>query len=1521
MSIAGIRSNRGDAYQILVALDWALSVLSEPNYQWIEVDAVAWQVDDTVVGLNDGGLICCQFKKNEGDFKVWTVATLADELSKAGCLLASNSKATVRFYSRSPFGALGKLREHCTTQAEEISYCASLTPEHQKTNGELIQRLTKTPTLSSFEFLRRTTFETSPEFDRMEAFLKERLRILATQPDCAFDALWRRFAQLAARIETAGISASTQHRLYKEDLVILLREAGVMLAPPMKLADIRAAFFSTSAIGRAWRRAIAGKYIANPIEGKLLAAIAAKKPAILLTGLPGSGKTCVLLAIQEVLEKRAQAGENLVPLFIQSREFADLATAQDRQAQGLPDQWVEKTARMAEAAHVVIVIDSLDVLSIAREHTVLQYFLAQIDRLLLIPNVTIVTACRDFDRHYDRRIAERKWNCELQCPALDWDVTIAPLLQTLGIDISGIDATTRQLIQNPRELALFVELAVRDGSFNVVTSQALAQRYLDTIVLADNALGVVVMQAIETIADKMLKTRSLAVPHQRFTAALEGKRALLSNNILHETQEGKLTFGHQTLLDVLVISAAVRRGDTSASFIRALSPVPFVRPSIRSFVARLATGERREFRKQIRAVLMSNTAFHIRRLVAESFAQQTPQDDDWLLMRDLRNQQRDVFQVIYLQATAIEWHFFWLKHLVPALKEARDDEGLRMHMHVVSKWKNHDAAGVLALWTEVLTLAWVDTSQIAGQFGHYFLEMDVAYATLMAPLLNTLLNFPRQPHSVLGRAVARCVSHGGFDDSVLWNYIAGDITDTDVLELQFGDKLHCAPHEFGDNNGQFLLERMKKSPALLDLAMQSVVQWSHARISGKGAFMAERMGFLRHTSYNNAHTEIDIRGVDSEEVLFRAMEAAILEHANTDSKWWHNNRERLCFSHEGALRYFGILACTRSLAANLDLIGRILCNKELLESDLRYELGTLIQKAFIYLDDQVQEAILAAVLSIFEAFTNEQTHRFWILEARAKFIFTIPCHQRSPDAQAMLNEYENFAGVLVRQPDISTRGGIVMAPFSFEVFLATSDIGIIRLLAHYAECANNRDDFLVGGKREVGRELAEAASRQATRFLRLLLANWNEIAADFRDEIMEGVAKYLSYRYGNLSSGGEWKPLEKPDAPNLAEQILAELERHPLHWHHKSAASNALQACAPVIKNTSDAARLVSLAIGFETLRERSIFANDYGDLLNTGINMLRGHVVEALLILANQFQESGIQFPELLAPALRRLAGDEEPALRALILRRLPYLQSKNPALGWDLFERAMQGDASGLWKIAERCLYYAYRDHIEKVTPLLARLYEEGRGNALETWGRISALAALANRINFTVWLEALTALNDAGAWRGAAAVWTHTENIHQHREQCFDGITAGLNAAKPHCEEVAKLMRQLFLRVTPTTSIPIKLIQRCFAIFENDSKGSQFGLYGFDEWLNTTAQRDPEYALAVIEIFLDYVKNIKSYMSDHENNLTQLLTRLFAQAEEQEESDNGVMLQRVVAVQDSLLVLGVNTINDWLKAAERP
>lgn len=708
------------------------------------------------------------------------------------------------------------------------------------------------------------------------------------------------------------------------------------------------------------------------------------------------------------------------------------------------------------------------------------------------------------------------------------------------------------------------------------------------------------------------------------------------------------------------------------------------------------------------------------------------------------------------------------------------------------------------------------------------------------------------------------------------------------------------------------------------MAIASIETWSKISASkyqrDNESYSSE---FLDKTSYNNAHSRREHHYVDSVHVLLDAMETAIAHQAKIHTPWWIKNRDRLCFSHEGALRYFGVLACIAFPQSNANVIGRILSSKKLLESNLSYELGNLIQAAFIYLSSSEQDAVLSNILTIHDEPDLENEHSSWIIRSRVELICAVPCHLCSYQAQALLDEYKKTSGILIRQPQILSSGGMVGAPFSFEVFLACDNRGVLKLLKHYAGHSEwHSIDFLTGGEREVGGQLREATSRNPTRFMHLLQAHWIGISECFRDDIMDGAANYLAHRYGNLQPNATWTPIEEPESSTLSQLVLDELERHPDYWNHNRAASNALQACAAVIEDTQEAERLVFLSIGFANLRERSSITGDRVDLVTTGINMVRGHVVEALMILANHFQEKNIKFPELLTPTVGRFARDGDPALCALILRRLPYLQHKNAELGWELFHLALQGDTTGLWETAERCLYYAYQNSFEKVAPLLGRLHNEGDGKDLRTWGRISALAALTRQIDFASFLDELERVDSAESWHGAATVWAHPENIHLDRSKCFEGIKAGLNAGSANAIAVRQQLRTLFHSSSARpVSVPIDLIKQCFSVHEGDSENNRYDIYGFDEWLNAMSQRDPDQALAAAEIYLEHAKQVRSYLYDHNNNLTQLLSCLFAEAEEREESDQGEMLRHVVALQDTMLSLGVEGVNEWLKSAERP
>lgn len=1520
MSLAGIRSNRGDSYQTLIAMRWAMTILSDAEYQWLEIDSTRWLVDDVVVGKADGSIICCQCKKNQSDFRPWTIGDLSSEFGKASLLLAKEANAEVRFYSRGTFGLAAKLREHCVTQPDQESYRDSLTAEHTSTDNSLSHTFDAAVSLTTYEFLRRTTFHNTEEFSDLEASLLERMRLLSTNAEIAYSALWHHLDHLGARLASHGSkAASVQHRLTRADLVAVLTRSGSMLAPHMDESETRASLSGVSAVGRNWRRDIGGKRLQNRVVEDLLSAIYSRKRSILLTGMPGSGKTCTLLAVQESLELRAECDSALVPMFIQSREFADLATARDREAQGLCEDWVERVARLADKAHVVIVVDSLDVLSISREHAALTYFLAQIDRLLLIENVTVLTACRDFDRRFDRRLATRVWECELACQPLDLDREVLPLLQSLEIDIAGIDGPTRALIRNHRDLAVFIELAQLEGGFSVVTSQGLAQRYLETLVRADTQLGDAAVQAIESVADEMLRTRSLTIPAQRFNGSESVLRVLLSHNVLHQALDGRVGFGHQTLLDVLVISSAIRRGMTLNGFIQSLSPTPFVRPSIRSFVAQLAIGDRRVLRAQLRAVLMGGSPFHLRRLVAESLADRLPHDDDWPLLRDLRKDRNDIFQVIYLQGKTLEWGQFWFKYLVPLLREERDQEALMMLMHRCSLWANQAPSLVFPFWTELLEADWMDRGQVASKLGYLLSEVAQDHAILVGKLVESLLRLPLQEHSWLGQSIVRCIDAGVFSDEVLWMFVTGRVTEDDILDLhKIGEKLTLQDYEFGGHCENYLAERLKASPKLLSLAVQSIEDWSQLRITKIGEWAASSSGFLRSTSYSAIRETGDGKHVDADDLLISAIEAAVVNHALLDSRWWRENRERLCFNHEGALRYFGILSCKGAPSCNIDLSVRLLREKPLTDSEFGYELGCLIKVAFVYFDSSQQNMVLAAVFAIAECDDQDEHETLRRQSVQARFVACIPCHMRPPNAQLLLEQVEAREDVFIETPPIQSWSGIVSPPFPFSVFLETSNHGVLRILKHYTGYERRFEEGPTGGKIEVASMLREAASRDPDRFLGIMSKNWSDISSVFRDAILSGAANCLAYLHGNLKSESSWGVVVPVDGGTLAEAVINELSNHSEFWQRNRAASDALNACSHIISDIDQVHRLVDLSADFLGMQEGASLSGDGVGHLEVGINMARGHIAEALVILVTNLTESSARLPAELLRLLRNFADEENPAVSAVIIRRLPYLQSLDPALGWDLFDRCMKGQSSGLWRTAEPCLYYAYYKDYERVSKWLDRLRLEGVGKDFETWGRISALIALPDYTRTSKLLIDLTAIDEVSAWHGASVVWTNTQNFNSHRSQCVAGLKYGLSVGA-HPGVVVQRMSQLFHQ--GVMGLSSDLLRCYFESREASSNSANYYIYGLDEWLSATAQRDPAEALAVFELYVDYMRKKSAHIYDQGSNFTQLLTCLFAEAEEWEETDGGVMLQRVVSVQDELLSLGVSGVSDWLMAAERP
>jgi len=695
MSLASVRSSRGDSYEILIALRWAVRMLHDPEIIQVAVDSTNLdgsgkpiEVDDVVIHHRSGHTTYCQCKKNQADFKPWKVADLADDLQKAARQLARDQHASVFFYSATEFGDLAKLGEHANNYTDASAYHHSL---------DQIQGLSKIGItldkcwadcfsgtgLDSFDLLRRITFESTASQPQLRQELIGQLRLHVTRAEAVFEALIGRLNLIKSRTAVESGSTLPPSSLTRDALLRLINEAGAVHTPPRTEAELLQEFRTSSIVGRSWRRDIGSKRLPRRALEEVLAYIQTECKRILITDGPGSGKTCLIL---DLLDKLEQDPVRAV-LFIQGRVYAEARTSEDRTALGLPDDIRNSVARMAEYRPVVVVLDSLDVLSLAREHSILDFFLALVDQLELIPRVTVVAACRNYDLKYDSRLANRDWGRTVTLGMLDWQSEIVPLLEEWRVDPATLSEALSQLLTNPRMLAIFGDVVLRGSIPQASTSQELTECYLKAVVLQDSSLGDPAMKHLERLGREMLATRRQSIPELNANLPSAIKQALLSAGVLVESGQRALSFGHQTLLDVLAVSAAQRAGETLLDFIRHQAATPFVRPSVRSFFFYLRAVDPASFRTQVRAVLdAGDVAFHLKRLIAESLAEIEPHDDDWRLIQYLFNNRHELFPSFYFATRLTAWFDFFQRHWWPLLCETKNADWILNHARHVEVW-------------------------------------------------------------------------------------------------------------------------------------------------------------------------------------------------------------------------------------------------------------------------------------------------------------------------------------------------------------------------------------------------------------------------------------------------------------------------------------------------------------------------------------------------------------------------------------------------------------------------------------------------------------------------------------------------------------------------------------------------------------------------------------------------------------------------------------------------------------------
>jgi hypothetical protein len=459
MSIAGRRSSLGDEYQLRVALHWLIRLLEDSTIESIQVNSTGLAgesssvtVDDIVVLYKNGHASFIQAKKNQPQHEVWSFsdAELKKELCKARDQLESRKNSKVLFYSRSPFSELKKLVEDCGYFPEYSAFHRDAPKNQLESLGKLAKILARSEEIT-YSLVGKISFGSTQEFDEWDRQNLLDLERLIPKANQAKPILERYLQSHETHLR------DTKYTITQSDVLANLAEHGLIPTPKRTEEEILAEFKQASSIGRKWLRTIDGKSIYRSELPKVLQLIEQGSRTILLTDRPGSGKTCFLLDLADYIEREKALVLGL--LFIKGDQFTNAESERDLVAKGLPEDIVGQCARLSEFRRTIVIIDSLDVLSLSRQHDTLKLFLGIIDRLEKVDGVTIVTACRNFDLDYDPLLRGRSWQHTVNLQPLDFDNEVKPFLINWSVDISNINPELQALLQVPQNLQIYEKLA------------------------------------------------------------------------------------------------------------------------------------------------------------------------------------------------------------------------------------------------------------------------------------------------------------------------------------------------------------------------------------------------------------------------------------------------------------------------------------------------------------------------------------------------------------------------------------------------------------------------------------------------------------------------------------------------------------------------------------------------------------------------------------------------------------------------------------------------------------------------------------------------------------------------------------------------------------------------------------------------------------------------------------------------------------------------------------------------------
>lgn len=1507
MSLAGVRSSRGDEYQLRIATYWVIQLLTDNELEGVQAESLGVpgdqappMVDDVVVLRKDGTRIYIQAKKNQKDFKAWSLqdSILKDELVKAREQLESDPKGKARFYSQSPFGELEKLAEACISYPDYKTFSADATitlTDPLNSLSVIIDR-----SLSDcFELCKRIEFGPYHRYEDWDRVNADALLLLYTKPIVVRTLLERLIGSNLARLRDPKII------LTKDSIISELEKAGHFSAPARPLADTIEAFKKASSIGRQWIRDIGGITIQRKELSETINAVEQGAKRILIVDQPGSGKTCLLLDLVDHLESEP----GWACLFIKGDQFSDAKSEEDLMNRGLPEDIVGQCSRLAMSRHVVVVVDSLDVLSIHRNSGALKLFIGVLDRLARIENVVTIAACRQFDLQYDPHLRARTWDVTIPLSKLDFKEVVSPLLASWGFELQQLSTELQDILCIPQYLRLFRSVAQSEQMSTVATVMQLYDRFFDEVVRRDPMLGDHAMQVLLALAEQLHNTRSQRLPREAFIISEELLQRLVSQQVLFDAGGGMLSFSHQEMMDYLMVRSIVASGQKLIAFIKSRVALPYLRPTVRMFFFYLRVVDREQFRRQAWAVLNDQSiAYHIRRLIAESLAEIDPSDDDYPLLLRLLREHPGLFDRFLESTRKLVWLPLIVDYLLPEVLR-RDDSLVRVQRILghIGKWAEDSPGYVLRVWARALQGNWPGSDEVLWYIEPALSKLAAIQIEGVREVLELLLGrLERVERRWVGQLLQVWIEKGSDGDDLLWRLLGPIELPTSSTYVSLEDRNESI-HDFGIEE-DFLQDRLCRSELFLTCALDYLLdsysdqrdRWSH---------------LIYDTSWRLSNLS-GLHGHDFKNCIIDGVEKGLREHAVLNDSWWGSNEPMLRNHSNMGVRYLLMRAYLAAPVTNIPGIIAQLTDPKLRDYSLLADfLGNFINAVYPFLPEEDRDAYQNAVILALSADDVDDN----IVRTVYCSLVWIPCIFRSESCREFIEKWKPRFGFDRPRQLPSSWSGFVGSPVSADTLMTLSENGLVRLIQYFKLIGNIDRWWNENAGQDVSMfpsEISRAVARDPETFIRVFDRIKCEDPWDkCLNAIISGVATHLRYRFGNLSSDKEWRPVEPlPDGVWLTKWLLRSIELYESTWLDKHVKREAVNACTAALCDYESACRLTFILLRMQCDEDPSGLRDNSPE--SVALNSVRGVAASSALLLYSRLIEAEIEPPELLLEVLRRYASDPVPGVRYAIVHSLPYLIYKRPEIGWALFDLCLTTNTSSLWAGAERVLYHCYNDDYAKIVPYLDCLRRDSRAEGGEVYGRIAMLSVLAGHLSLDDLFSSIE-IDEESIWIGIAQVLSANVGSSVHASLCETGLQKLFSLSNVS----SKVMQAI--RVDPNDEDEIRHLSAetmvAYVRTATTSDDPWHRSHQIAKWLSVESVRDPLGALIVLEELAVYIQ--KHQTKGRLFSGGELVSALNATLREADERDDAALIQRVIDLQDKFLQVGVTEVDAMLDAASRP